>query len=49
MSKQWALVGTVVAGLVLGAGALVKFGPTVEGVEVGKRAADFTAVTIDRS
>jgi peroxiredoxin len=48
MSKQWALVGTVVAGLVLGAGALVKFGPSVEGVEVGKRAPDFTAVTIDR-
>jgi cytochrome c biogenesis protein CcmG/thiol:disulfide interchange protein DsbE len=47
MSKQWALVGTIVAGLVLGAGALVKFGPKVEGVEVGKRAPDFAAVTID--
>jgi thiol-disulfide isomerase/thioredoxin len=48
MSKQWALVGTIVAGLVLGAGALVRFGPKVEGVEVGKRAPDFAALTIDR-
>jgi len=43
MSKQWTMVGAVVAGLVLGAGALVKFGPKLEGVEVGKRAPDYTA------
>jgi cytochrome c biogenesis protein CcmG/thiol:disulfide interchange protein DsbE len=48
MSKQWALVGTIVTGLVLGAAALVEFGPRLEGVEVGKRAPDFTAVTIDK-
>lgn len=46
MSKQWTMVGAVVAGLVLGAAALVKFGPELEGVEVGKRAPDFTAVNI---
>jgi cytochrome c biogenesis protein CcmG, thiol:disulfide interchange protein DsbE len=46
MSKQWAMVGAVVAGLVLGAAALVKFGPKLEGVEVGKRAPDFTAANI---
>jgi cytochrome c biogenesis protein CcmG, thiol:disulfide interchange protein DsbE len=46
MSKQWTMVGGIVAGLVLGAFALVKFGPKLEGVEVGKRAPDFTAVSI---
>jgi cytochrome c biogenesis protein CcmG/thiol:disulfide interchange protein DsbE len=46
MSKQWMMVGAVVVGLVLGAVALVKFGPRLEGVEVGKRAPDFTAVSI---
>ena len=46
MSKQWTMVGAVVAGLVLGAVALVKFGPKLEGVEVGKRVPDFTAVNI---
>lgn len=48
MSKQWAVVGAVVAGLVLGAAALVKFGPRLEGVEVGKRAPNFTAVDIQK-
>lgn len=48
MSKQWRLVGAIVAGLVLGAVALVKFGPRIEGVEVGKRAPNFTAVDIQR-
>lgn len=43
MSKQWTVVGVVVAGMVLGAVALVKFGPKIEGVEVGKRSPDFVA------
>lgn len=43
MSKQWTMVGAVVAGLVLGAAALVRYGPQLEGVEVGKRAPDYTA------
>ena len=43
MSKQWTLVLAIVAGLVLGAAALVKFGPKIEGVEIGKRAPDYRA------
>ena len=46
MPKQWIAVGAVVAALALGAVALVKFGPRIEGVEVGKRAPNFTAVDI---
>jgi cytochrome c biogenesis protein CcmG, thiol:disulfide interchange protein DsbE len=46
MSKQWMAVLSVVAGLVLGGAALVKFGPQIEGVNVGKRAPDFTAVNL---
>jgi thiol-disulfide isomerase/thioredoxin len=46
MSKQWALVITVVAGLGLGAAALVKFGPKIEGVEIGKRAPDYRMVRL---
>jgi len=46
MSKQWVAVLSVVAGLVLGGAALVKFGPQIEGVHVGKRAPDFTAVSL---
>jgi cytochrome c biogenesis protein CcmG/thiol:disulfide interchange protein DsbE len=46
MSKQWGVVGAIVAAMVLGAGALVKFGPRLEGVEVGKRAPDFKAMNI---
>jgi cytochrome c biogenesis protein CcmG, thiol:disulfide interchange protein DsbE len=43
MSKQWLMVLAIVAGLGLGAFALVRFGPAVEGVEVGKRAPDYRA------
>ena len=46
MSKQWGVVGAIVAAMLLGAGALVKFGPRLEGVEVGKRAPDFKAMNI---
>lgn len=48
MSKQWTMVGAIVVGLALGAVALVKFGPKLEGVEVGKRAPNFTAVDIQK-
>jgi peroxiredoxin len=48
-SKQWTWVAIIVAGLALGAGALVAFGPKVEGVEVGRRAPDFTAVRLGTS
>ncbi|MEO8088685.1 MAG: TlpA disulfide reductase family protein [Gemmatimonadales bacterium] len=46
MSKQWIMVGAVVAGLVAGATALAKFGPDVKLVEVGARAPDFRAVDL---
>ena len=46
MSKQWTMVGAIVVGLGLGAVALVKFGPQLEGVEIGKRAPNFTAVDV---
>jgi thiol-disulfide isomerase/thioredoxin len=40
------MVLAVVAGLVLGAAALVRFGPKIEGVEVGKRAPDYRTVRL---
>lgn len=46
MSKQWGMVLAIVAGLGLGAGALVRFGPKIEGVEVGKRAPDYRTVRL---
>ena len=38
MSKQWMVVLGVIAGLVAGAYALVRFGPENTGVEIGKKA-----------
>lgn len=46
MSKQWILVGTIVAGLVIGATALAKFGPEVQGVGIGSHAPDFKAIDL---
>lgn len=46
MSKQWLYVVAIVAGLVLGAAALVKYGPAPEGAQVGNRAPDFRAVNL---
>jgi len=46
MSKQWVMVLAIVAGLGLGAAALVRFGPKLEGVEVGKRAPDYRTVRL---
>jgi thiol-disulfide isomerase/thioredoxin len=40
------MVLAIVAGLLLGAAALVRFGPKIEGVEVGKRAPDYRAVRL---
>jgi len=45
-AKQWAWVGVIVAGLALGAGALVTFGPKIEGVEIGRRAPDYKTVRL---
>lgn len=44
--RQWIVVGAIVGVLVLGAAALVRFGPRIDGVEVGKRAPDFAAVRL---
>jgi cytochrome c biogenesis protein CcmG/thiol:disulfide interchange protein DsbE len=49
MSKQWTMVLAIVAGLGLGAVALVKFGPKIEGVEVGKHAPDYRTVRLGSS
>lgn len=46
MSKQWIVVVAVVAGLVAGAVALVRFGPEVDRVEVGAQAPDFRAIDL---
>ena len=46
MSKAWIVVGAVVAGIVVGAIALVKFGPDVDRVEVGAKAPDFRAIDL---
>ena len=46
MSRQWKMVLVIVAGLVLGAVALVRFGPHIEGVEVGKRAPDYHTIRL---
>jgi thiol-disulfide isomerase/thioredoxin len=46
MSKQWIVVGVIVAGLVSGAVALAKFGPDIDRVEVGARAPDFRAIDL---
>ncbi len=46
MSKQWLTVGIIVAGLVLGAAALTRFGADVARVEVGARAPDFKALDL---
>jgi cytochrome c biogenesis protein CcmG/thiol:disulfide interchange protein DsbE len=46
MSKQWIVVGVVVAGLLAGVVALAKYGPDVQRVEVGARAPDFRAVDL---
>ena len=46
VSRQWLMVSVIVAGLALGAAALVLFGPKIEGVEVGKRAPDYKAALL---
>src|SRR3972149_3381534 len=46
MSKQWMMVGAMVAVLGGGATALAKFGPEVDRVEVGAKAPDFRAINL---
>ena len=46
MSRQWIVVGAIVAALVLGAFGLTNFGPDVGRVEVGAKAPDFRAIDL---
>ncbi|HSB54315.1 MAG TPA: TlpA disulfide reductase family protein, partial [Gemmatimonadales bacterium] len=46
MSKQWAFVGAVVMGLLLGGAALVWYGPEVEQVAAGAKAPNFRVVDL---
>jgi cytochrome c biogenesis protein CcmG/thiol:disulfide interchange protein DsbE len=46
VSKQWIIVGVVVAGLVAGGTLLAKFGSGIEQVAVGSRAPDFRAIDL---
>lgn len=45
-ARQWLYVALIVAGLVIGAFALVNFAPVPEGVQVGRRAPDFRALDL---
>ena len=46
MRKQWIAVIVIVAGLALGAAALVRFSPDNQRVDVGTRAPEFTAIDL---
>jgi thiol-disulfide isomerase/thioredoxin len=49
MSKQWILVGIVVAGLVAGGAFLAKSGSRIDQVAVGSRAPNFRAIDLATS
>lgn len=46
MSRQWVIVGAIVAALGLGVVALTRFGPEIEQVQVGAKAPDFRVVDL---
>ena len=46
ISRQWLLVGVIVAGLALGAAAMVYFRPETDQVVIGAQAPDFTVVDL---
>lgn len=46
MSKQWIMVLSIIAGLVIGVVALVRFGPGVEAVAAGTRAPDYKVLNL---
>lgn len=46
MSRQWLLVGAIVAGLALGAWALTRYAPPPEGAYLGDRAADYRTLRL---
>lgn len=46
MSKQWVLVLAVIGGLVIGGVALVRYGPEVDPVAVGRKAPDYRVLDL---
>lgn len=46
MKRQWMMVSAIVAGLALGAWALMQFAPPPEGVDIGRRAPDFRLLNL---
>ncbi len=46
VSRQWVMVGVVVAGLGLGAWGLTRYAPPPEGAQIGMRAPDYTVVNV---
>lgn len=46
MSKQWVLVLAVIGGLVIGGAALVRYGPEVDPVAVGRKAPDYRVLDL---
>lgn len=46
ISKQWVMVGAVVAGLALGAWGLTRYAPPPEGAQVGMRAPDYRVMNV---
>lgn len=49
MKRQWAMVTLILAGIVLGAWALTRYGSPAEGVEVGRRAPEYRLVDLATS
>ena len=47
MSRQWTVVGIVLAGLALGVWALMQFGPETGPIQPGSRAPEFRALDIN--
>ena len=46
VSRQWVMVGLVVAGLGLGAWGLTRYAPPPEGAQIGMRAPDYRVVNV---
>lgn len=46
VSRQWVMVGLVVAGLGLGAWGLTRYAPPPEGAQIGMRAPDYKVVNV---
>jgi peroxiredoxin len=47
VTRQWILVGSIVAGIGLGAWALTRYAPPPDGTDVGERAANFRTLRLN--